>query len=59
MRKIERRLTTKLTLNTETVRTLMRGELTKVVGRGDLADSHDPCTVAMPQVAPTKAAPCG
>jgi hypothetical protein len=57
MRKIDRRLTTKLTLNSETVRTLMRGELTKVVG--GLPDSHDPCVVAMPIVTPTKAAPCG
>jgi hypothetical protein len=57
MRKIERRLTTKLTLNSETVRTLMRGELMKVAG--GLADSHDPCIVAKPLVVPTNAAPCG
>lgn len=70
MRKSERRLTKKLMLNSETVRTLARRELTKVAGGVEdshetcvakvlLVDSHDPCTAKMPLAPPVSAAPCG
>ena len=70
MRKSERRLTKKLMLNSETVRTLARRELAKVVGGLEdshdtcvakvlLVDSHDPCTAKMPLAPSASAAPCG
>jgi hypothetical protein len=57
MRKTERRLIKKLTLNSETVRTLMRAELTKVAG--GLADSHETCIAQALVANPASAAPCG
>ena len=56
MRKSERRLTKKFTLNSETVRTLVRGELTKVAG--GLEDSHDTCVAAVVANSPS-VVPCG
>src|SRR5436190_9201852 len=64
MRKSERRLTKKLMLNSETVRTLARRELTKVAGGledshdtcvAKALDSHDPCTAKIP-LAPSASA---
>jgi hypothetical protein len=57
MRKSERRLIKKLTLSRETVRTLTRGDLTKVAG--GLADSHETCVTKVPLVPPASVAPCG
>jgi hypothetical protein len=57
MRKSERRLTRKLTLNSETVRMLARGELTKVAG--GLEDSHDTCVAQVLLANPTSVVPCG
>jgi hypothetical protein len=57
MRKSERRLTKKLTLNSETVRTLARGELTQVAG--GLEDSHETCVAKVVLANPASAAPCG
>jgi hypothetical protein len=57
MRKTERRLMKKLTLNSETVRTLTRRELTEVAG--GLEDSHDTCVAKVLVANPASAAPCG
>jgi hypothetical protein len=57
MRKTERRLIKKLTLNSETVRTLTRRELTEVAG--GLEDSHDTCVAKVQVANPASAAPCG
>ena len=68
MRKSERRLTKKLMLNSETVRTLARRELTKVAGGLEVShdtcvakvlDSHDPCTAKMPLAPSASAAAYG
>jgi hypothetical protein len=57
MRKTEHRLIKKLTLNSETVRTLTRRELTEVAG--GLEDSHETCVAKVLVVNPASAAPCG
>ena len=57
MRKTERRLIKKLTLNSETVRTLTRRELAKVAG--GLEDTHDTCIAKVLLANPASAAPCG
>jgi hypothetical protein len=68
MRKSERRLTKKLMLNSETVRTLARRELTTMAGGledshdtcvAKVLDSHDPCTAKMPLAPSASAAACG
>ena len=72
MRKIERRLTKKLMLNSETVRTLAREDLTKVAGGvedshgtcvvkvvGGLGDSHATCVAKVLVANPASAATCG
>ena len=59
MRKPERRLTKKLTLARETIRTLARAELAAVAGGDALFDSTDPCTGFKQLVAASNAAPCG
>jgi len=55
-------------LNSETVRTLARRELTKVAGGledshdtcvAKVLDSHDPCTAKMPLAPSASAAACG
>lgn len=56
MRKTERRLIKKLTLNSETVRTLTRRELTEVAG--GLEDSHETCVAKVLVANPASAAPC-
>ena len=59
MRKPERRLTKKLTLARETIRTLARAELAAAAGGDALLDSTDPCTLVRQLVAASNAAPCG
>jgi hypothetical protein len=58
MRKPDRRLTRKLALNREIVRTLTRVELAAVGGGDALADSTDPCTWVKRVVVPSNV-PCG
>jgi hypothetical protein len=55
MRKTERRLIKKLTLNSETVRTLTRRELMEVAG--GLEDSHGTCVAKVLVANPASAAP--
>ncbi len=57
MRKNERRLIKKLTLNSETVRTLTRRELTEVAA--GLEDSHETCVAKVLVANPASDAPCG
>jgi hypothetical protein len=59
MRKPERRLTKKLALARETIRTLARAELAAAAGGDALFDSTDPCTGFKQLVAALNAAPCG
>jgi hypothetical protein len=56
MKRSDRRLMKKLTLNRETIRALARIELAEVAGA--LFDSTDPCTWAKP-LAPPSEALCG
>jgi hypothetical protein len=57
MKRSDRLLTKKLTINRETIRALARVELTEVAGA--LLDSTAPCTWANPLGSPTNGTPCG
>lgn len=55
MQRTNRRVTKKLAINPETIRTLGRVELACVAG----GDTGDPCVVAKPFATPSKDAACG
>ena len=57
MKRSDRRLTKKLTINRETIRALARVELAEVAGA--LADTADPCIVAKPLATASNGTHCG